>query len=165
MCEKCGTLVGNLRKKHATLVERRRKVWKQAGVVGNMLLMIQSYLKGRMQRVVIDGTHSEWVLNEHGTPQGGVLSVCLFLIYSCCMLRDLDSLKSSFADDNVIWSDLPSEIDQINQLNLALRRLHEWSNKWRCDFAPNKCKIMRVCLRRTNKRPAKPAVECSMRCV
>ena len=57
------------------------KVWhpgliyklKQNGVDGKLLLLMNSYLSNRKQRVVINGTASEWDSIKSGVPQGSVL--------------------------------------------------------------------------------------------
>ena len=61
------------------------KVWheglvcklKQNGVAGNAINFLINYLSGRRQRVVINGTSSEYIQVESGVPQGSVLGPLL----------------------------------------------------------------------------------------
>ena len=54
---------------------------KQNGIDGNLLAFFESYLSNTKQRVVINGSESEWGVIESGVPQGSVLGPLLFLIY------------------------------------------------------------------------------------
>ena len=57
------------------------KVWhdgllfklKQNGITGNLLILLKNYLSNRKQRVVINGSASEWGVVGSGVPQGSVL--------------------------------------------------------------------------------------------
>ena len=55
------------------------------GVVGTALAWLADYLKGRTQRVVLDGTHghaeSDAAMLKCGVPQGSVLGPILFTLY------------------------------------------------------------------------------------
>jgi retron-type reverse transcriptase len=51
------------------------------GIKGTLLKWIQSYLKDRQQRVIINGAKSEWGSIKAGVPQGSVLGPLLFLIF------------------------------------------------------------------------------------
>jgi hypothetical protein len=62
---------------HAGLLEKL----KELGVRNPLLMWIESYLKGRKQRVIIEGQSSAWAAIESGVPQGSVLGPLLFLIY------------------------------------------------------------------------------------
>ena len=53
----------------------------QNGVSGNMLKLFQNYLSNRKQRVVLNGSCSDYFSIESGVPQGSVLGPLLFLVY------------------------------------------------------------------------------------
>ena len=48
---------------------------------GNLLKLFQKYLSDRKQRVVQNGSYSEYSSIESGVPQGSVLGPILFLVY------------------------------------------------------------------------------------
>ena len=113
------------------------------GIEGKILGWIRSWLTDRRQRVVINGSKSDWGQVESGVPQGSVLGPLLFLIY----INDLDSGISSdvskFADDTKIGRLIRSDSDVI-ALQEDLDRLNEWSSKWQMQFNTSKCKVLRV---------------------
>ena len=65
------------------------KVWheglifklKQNGVSGKLLKIFESYLQNRKQRVIINGSYSEYSKIDSGVPQSSVLGPLLFLVY------------------------------------------------------------------------------------
>ena len=75
------------------------KVWhdglifklKQNGISGRLLQLFENYLLNRKQRVVLNGSHSEYSVIESGVPQGSVLGPLLFLIYINDLERNIKS--------------------------------------------------------------------------
>ena len=124
------------------------KVWheglvfklKQNGVDGKLLSLIQNYLTNRKQRVIINGTSSDWGQIEAGVPQGSVLGPLLFLVY----INDLeDGLKSSvifFADDTSISSIVSDPSVSAHELNHDLDRISQWAHQWKMSFNPDPTK-------------------------
>ena len=88
------------------------KVWhdglifklKQNGVSGGILKLFQNYLSNRKQRVVLNGSHSDYSVIESGVPQGSVLGPLLFLIYINDLERNIKSKIKFFADDTMLFS-------------------------------------------------------------
>ena len=60
------------------------KKLKSYGISGSVLSgssWLQSYLKDRHQRMVLDSVYSEWLPIKSGVPQGSILGQLLFLVY------------------------------------------------------------------------------------
>ena len=68
------------------------------GIRGNTLNWIQSFLKSRFQRVVLDGESSDDAPVVSGVPQGSVLGPILFLLYINDLPDNLRSKVRLFAD-------------------------------------------------------------------
>lgn len=73
------------------------------GITGPALLLLQNYLKDRMQVITISGVNSKTVLTNIGVPQGSILGPLLFLLY----VNDLPNCLSFskcilYADDTTV---------------------------------------------------------------
>jgi hypothetical protein len=114
---------------------------KEIGVQGKVLDWIAEWLRGRKQRVVVDGEESEWEDVLSGVPQGSILGPLLFLIY----INDIDiGIMSSilkFADDTKMYGKVDTN-KGIETLRKDLEALNEWSEKWQMSFNVEKCKVM-----------------------
>ena len=84
------------------------KVWHEGllfklRINGKLINLLKSYLSNWKQRVLINGSESDWGQIESGVPQVSVLGPLLFLIY----INDLDiGIKSHikfFADDTSLF--------------------------------------------------------------
>ena len=114
------------------------------GISGKVVSWIQSWLTGRMQRVVLNGSASEWRPVTSGVPQGSVLGpVCLVIF-----INDLDDVLdlvggfvSKFADDTKFGRIIRTEEDQIKMQN-DIEKLMEWAETWQMDLNSKKCKVM-----------------------
>ena len=89
----------------------------QNGISGSLLKLFRNYLNNRNQRVVLNGSSSEFSSIESGVPQGSILGPLLFLIY----IKDLEkNIKSNANHD----------LDVINK----------WAYQWKLEFNPDPLK-------------------------
>ena len=102
---------------------------KRYGVHPDIVEWLESFLTGRKQKVVLDGSQSEIAIIISGVPQGSVLAPLLFLIF----INDLegvveDSILSFFADDSRAAKDIAAE-DDMEKLQADLTRVMDWSTR------------------------------------
>ena len=71
----------------------------QLGVSADLVQWFQSYLTGRHQWVVINGTASNILYLEAGVPQGSILAPLLFLVYTNDITSNIESDINLFAGD------------------------------------------------------------------
>jgi hypothetical protein len=115
------------------------------GVDGNIHKWIGSFLRGRTQKVMVDGHMSPAAPVSSGVPQGTVLGPLLFLLF----INDLPSLSSQgtrvrlFADDCLIYRPIHDMNDQVI-LQHDINKLMEWADHWGMSFNASKCNIMRT---------------------
>ena len=122
------------------------KVWhesllyklKSMGFSGELYNILENYLSGRFQRVVLNGQTSSWrpgVLA--GVPQDSILGPLLFLVY----INDLsDGLKSNakrFADDKSLFTIVKDKNESATILNDDLQLISSWAYKWKMLFNPD----------------------------
>ena len=83
------------------------------GIRGDLYHWLTSFLTERDQRVVMEGSYSNFVHVDSGIPQGTVLGPLLFL----CHINDLplivDSKIRLFADDCLIYREMNSIEDKV----------------------------------------------------
>jgi hypothetical protein len=124
---------------------------KMYGFNGNLLKWIESYLTGRRQRVLVEGSFSEWLPVTSGVPQGSILGPLLFVLY----INDMPSVVRSidialFADDAKCIMKISSDED-CRSMQADLDRLFEWGNTWSMCFNVNKCKVLTISRSRNPK--------------
>jgi ribonuclease P/MRP protein subunit RPP40 len=119
-----------------------------AGIRGNTLSWIRSFLTDRRQRVLVSGSGSSWRPVTSGVPQGTVLGPLLFLLYINDITDDLTDGTTArlFADDCIIYRTIFQEQDRTI-LQRDLTQLHTWSQKWQMHFNPKKCTTMHISTR------------------
>ena len=69
------------------------KLWKY-GIRGKLYRWIHSFLSGRYQTVVVEGSKSIFKEVTSGVPQGTVLAAILFILYAMDLISIVDLLLS-----------------------------------------------------------------------
>ncbi len=83
---------------------------KQFGIDGDVHISIENWLSNKKkQRVVINGTISDWTPLTSGVPQGSVLELVLFIIYINDIDVGLKNIISNFAIDTKIENSIISD--------------------------------------------------------
>ncbi|MFZ2539900.1 MAG: reverse transcriptase domain-containing protein [Oscillospiraceae bacterium] len=118
------------------------------GIRGRVYGLLKSYLSGRLQRVILNGSFSEFLEILSGVPQGSIIGPLLFLLFLNDIVVGIDSEISLFADDTSLFSIKPSLQEVEFDLNNSLLKLELWSKKWHVSFNPLKSHYMVI----TNKK-------------
>ena len=103
---------------------------------------MDSYLKDRKLRVVLDGAKSSWFNIFAGVPQGSILGPLLFLIYADDIVAELECDIHLYADDAVLITNYNNPVTAFDKVNRDLDRLHTWAETWYMAFNPTKTKYM-----------------------
>ena len=126
---------------HKRLVHKLRAY----GIEKNILSWITSFLHGRTQQVVVNGSKSRPRDVKSGIPQGSVLGPILFVIY----INDLPEIVDGrthvflFADDTKVFREIHSHHD-CELLQEDLTKMLKWTQEWLLKFHPEKCVSMRI---------------------
>jgi hypothetical protein len=105
------------------------------GIEGKFKMLIESYLTGRYQRVIVgDGIDShngsKWEIIKCGVPQGSILGPLFFLLY----INDLPKIINKnnnmvlFADDTSIIITDTNKLNFERNLNQTFRDINTWFN-------------------------------------
>ena len=115
------------------------------GISGDLLRWVDSWLKDRKQRTVLNGSCSVWADVLSGVPQGSVLGPLLFVIF----INDLDectttiSTMMKFADDTKLGNKATNS-DNCVLMQQCIDKLIAWANMWCMEFNVKKCKVMHI---------------------
>lgn len=122
---------------HPGLIEKLQA----AGISGRLLDWLKSFISGRSQRVIIDGSESCPLSIGAGVPQGSILGPTLFLLFINDLKLTLKNEVIMFADDTTLFSIVDSKDDRGNvakSLNEDLVQVERWAKKWFVTFNASK---------------------------
>lgn len=128
---------------HQLLLKKLNKI----GCDGTVLKWFRSYLSVRKQKTRFNQVNSECSEVTNGVPQGSVLGPLLFIIFvndivAAVKLHNPDIDIQMFADDTLIYV-MGDNITKItNELNEALKTVHEWLIRNSLVLNVNKTKCM-----------------------
>ena len=121
------------------------KVWhegllyklKSMGISGELYNLLENYLSGRFQRVILNGQTSLWRPVLAGVPQGSILGPLLFLIYINDLPNELKSNAKLFADDTPLYTVARDKNESANILNNDPQLISKWDYQWKMLFNPD----------------------------
>jgi len=104
---------------------------------------IENWLRGRTQRVGINGCYSEWADVTSGVPQGSILGPLLFSIFINDLEEGIVNNLLKFADDSKLWGRADT-LEDRHSIQNDLDKLERWSVSNQMPFNVSKCKVMHV---------------------
>ena len=107
------------------------------GISGELHKLLENYLSGRLQRVVLNGQTSSWRPVMAGVPQGSIFGPLLFLIYINDLPNVLKSNAKLFADDTSLFTIVKDKNESTNVLNNDLSLISKWAYDWKMLFNPD----------------------------
>ena len=110
---------------------------KRCGVSGQLLCLIQDFLRNRKQRTVLNGQCSNWGDISAGVPQGSILGPLFFLVYINDLTADLKCNVKLFADDTSLFTIVHDSNTATNDMNHDLELISKWAHDWRMSFNPD----------------------------
>ena len=87
------------------------------GISGDFFNLLENYLSGKLQRVVLNGQTSLWKLVLAGVPQGSNLGPLLFPVYMNDLPNELKSNIKLFADDTSLFTIVKDTQESTDVLN------------------------------------------------
>ena len=118
------------------------------GIDGPLLRWFETYLTGRMQRVVLKGSSSSSNVVISGVSQGSLMGSSLFLIYINDMPQVFNHRKLAiFADDSKCFKIIKSNNDFLD-VQHDLNSLQNWSTDNEIFFQPSKGVNFRITRKR-----------------
>ena len=93
----------------------------------------------RKQKVVLNGSHSDWTEVTSGILQGSVLGSKLFNIYINDLPDVVYNMAKLFADDTKLYAIVNNDEERASLQN-DIHRLVQWSKDWLLKFNASKCK-------------------------
>ena len=110
----------------------------------SLITWITAWLNGRKQRVLVNGTYSEWLNVVSSVVQGSVLGPILFVVY----INDIDTcigtkegIMSKFADDTKV-AKVVKDTKTAAEMQEVMQNLETWCEKWGMVFNIKKCCIL-----------------------
>ena len=127
------------------------------GIGGSVLSILTQFLSNRPQQVMVDGCRSKLVNVVSGVPQGSVLGLLLFLLYTSELFFILENKLISYADDSTLMAVVPSPGIRVAGIRVRdLGRVSEWCDPWGMKLNASKTKTMIVSRSRTMHPQSSP---------
>ena len=127
------------------------------GIKGSALDLLSSYLQDRTQAVVIDSYPSPTAPLTTGVPQGSVLGLLLFTLYTtplAALLQSSGLLHHMYADDTQLYISFSAKdsISALAHLTTTLESVHAWLTRNRLALNPSKTEFLLIGLNRQREK-------------
>ena len=110
---------------------------KRCGVSRELPSFIQSFLKDRKQRTVLNGQSLSWGDISAGVPQGSTLEPSFFLVHINDLTAALKCNVKLFADDTSLFTVVEDSNTAANDMNHGLELISQWAYDWKMSFNPD----------------------------
>ena len=107
------------------------------GISGELYELIDNYLSGRFQRVILNRQTSSWRPILALVPQGSILGPLLFIIYISDLPNRLKSDAKLFADDTSLFTIVKDKNESSNALSNDLSLISKCAFNWKMLFNPD----------------------------
>ena len=104
------------------------------------MLLLEDFLKSRIERVILNGQHSSWRDVNAGAPQGSILIPLLFLFYINDLSNGLKFNLKLFPDDTSLFSVIHNVNSSQISLNEDSDKINKWAYQWNMSFNPDPSK-------------------------
>ena len=97
-----------------------------------------NYLSDRYQRVVLRGIYSKWVQILAGIPQGSILGLWLYIMFTSDIVHYITNIIKLYADDSLLMTSEDTEEACCRRLEPDIHRISRWAKNWKITLNPSK---------------------------
>ena len=129
------------------------------GISGEHYNLLDNFLLGRFQKVILNGQTLSWKPVIAGIPESSTLGSLLFLVYINDLTNELKSSAKIFGDDTSLFTIVKNKNESANTLNNELLLISKWAYNWKMLFNPDLTKTAHeVLFSRKKKTQILPAI-------